>query len=265
MGYRDTDEHHSSSRYSSGRDPEEMHFSDRGYAQQPPYQDEQHTYRGEGGERSSQQHQQRGGYGMQRGGYDGYEEQQRTSQGFGGAREGMRQPDPAWQDRAGFQAAGGYRNDGRNLHLYQDQGQDRWGDGGRGGAFGFARGMRQGYGGAPGYEGGQGYGGYGGGSGAQGYGGQAGRQQHRDPDYHQWREEQLRMLDDDYDSWRKERYQKFSDEFNTWRSNRASRGGEASTGSAQKGGATATQAGTGAAGGASTTGSGGGKSGKDAG
>ena len=71
MGYRDTDEHHSSFRYGSGRDPEEMHFSDRGHAQQPPYPDEQRTYRGEEGDRSSQQqhpHPQRGGYGMQRGG-----------------------------------------------------------------------------------------------------------------------------------------------------------------------------------------------------
>jgi len=45
---------------------------------------------------------------------------------------------------------------------------------------------------------------------------------HRDPDYQQWREDQLRMLDDDYDSWRKERYQKFSDDFSQWRTSRAS-------------------------------------------
>lgn len=36
---------------------------------------------------------------------------------------------------------------------------------------------------------------------------------HSDPDYQQWREEQVGPLDDDYDTWRKERYQKFSDDF----------------------------------------------------
>jgi hypothetical protein len=45
-------------------------------------------------------------------------------------------------------------------------------------------------------------------------------QQHFDPDYHQWRDEQLRNLDNDYQDWRKERYQKFSDEFATWRNSR---------------------------------------------
>jgi hypothetical protein len=44
--------------------------------------------------------------------------------------------------------------------------------------------------------------------------------QHHDPDYQQWRNEQLRNLDEDYESWRGERYKKFSDDFNTWRSNR---------------------------------------------
>ena len=41
-----------------------------------------------------------------------------------------------------------------------------------------------------------------------------------DPDYQQWRNEQMRNLDNDYESWRADRYKKFSDEFNTWRSNR---------------------------------------------
>ncbi len=48
-----------------------------------------------------------------------------------------------------------------------------------------------------------------------------GRQQHHDPDYKQWREDQMRRLDEDYDSWRQERYQKFSDDFNTWRSSKS--------------------------------------------
>jgi hypothetical protein len=46
------------------------------------------------------------------------------------------------------------------------------------------------------------------------------QQPHRDPDYHQWREEQIRNLDNDYDTWRQERYSKFSEEFSTWRKNR---------------------------------------------
>ncbi len=38
-----------------------------------------------------------------------------------------------------------------------------------------------------------------------------------DPDYHQWRSEQMRALDADYRNWRQDRYQKFSDEFSSWR------------------------------------------------
>lgn len=59
----------------------------------------------------------------------------------------------------------------------------------------------------------------------------------RDPDYQQWRDEALRLLDEDYDAWRKERYQKFSDDFNQWRSNRA--GGAGSTVAQQTSGAKA--------------------------
>ncbi len=47
-----------------------------------------------------------------------------------------------------------------------------------------------------------------------------------DPDYYQWRNEQLSALDDDYQAWRGERYKKFADEFNQWRSGRASPGEE---------------------------------------
>lgn len=90
---------------------------------------------------------------------------------------------------------------------------------------------------------GSGYGTYGGGSqygsygiergddryGRQGYG-QSGwqqdherGQQHRfDPDYQQWREEQIRNLDDDYRTYRQERYRKFSEEFDAWRKKRES-------------------------------------------
>lgn len=42
-----------------------------------------------------------------------------------------------------------------------------------------------------------------------------------DPDYHQWRSEQVRRLDDDYRSWRQDRYKKFSEEFDKWRSSRS--------------------------------------------
>lgn len=46
---------------------------------------------------------------------------------------------------------------------------------------------------------------------------------HIDPDYHQWRREQIQNLDSDYDEWRQQRYSKFADEFNSWRSNRPAR------------------------------------------
>ena len=52
-----------------------------------------------------------------------------------------------------------------------------------------------------------------------------------DPDYHQWRNEQLRTLDDDYRNWRQDRYKKFSDEFSHWRKNRPSSAGESDSGS----------------------------------
>lgn len=46
---------------------------------------------------------------------------------------------------------------------------------------------------------------------------------HIDPDYHQWRSEQIRNLDRDYDDYRKERYGKFAEDFNKWRGDRTSR------------------------------------------
>jgi hypothetical protein len=50
--------------------------------------------------------------------------------------------------------------------------------------------------------------------------GQRGQSYH-DPDYHQWRYEQIQRLDRDYEEWRRHRYQRFADEFDAWRSNRA--------------------------------------------
>lgn len=41
-----------------------------------------------------------------------------------------------------------------------------------------------------------------------------------DPDYQEWRAEQMRQLDRDYALWRQERYRKFADEFDTWRRQR---------------------------------------------
>lgn len=76
------------------------------------------------------------------------------------------------------------------------------------------------------------------------YAGQRG--QHHDPDYHQWREQQLRNLDDDYQSWRGEHYKKFSDEFSEWRKNRSTQ----DTGSANK---RSTASGTGSSSGTSST------------
>lgn len=45
-------------------------------------------------------------------------------------------------------------------------------------------------------------------------------QTHYDPDYLQWRQQQMRELDNDYNTWRQDRYKKFSDEFSSWRDNR---------------------------------------------
>lgn len=63
----------------------------------------------------------------------------------------------------------------------------------------------------------------------QGYGGHGGSQAGQepfDPDYHQWRRDQMKALDDDYRAFRQDRYKKFSDEFSTWRSSRSQRPGQ---------------------------------------
>ena len=60
-----------------------------------------------------------------------------------------------------------------------------------------------------------------------------------DPDYHNWRQEQLRALDDDYRNWRQERYRRFSDDFSQWRQGRQRGGssiGGGETGSTTGGG-----------------------------
>jgi len=72
-----------------------------------------------------------------------------------------------------------------------------------------------------------GSGGYGNGDWNQGSYGSRGGQSHgqrgqayHDPDYHQWRSEQLSRLDRDYEEWRRHRYQRFSEDFDQWRANR---------------------------------------------
>ena len=71
--------------------------------------------------------------------------------------------------------------------------------------------------------------------------GQRGQSYH-DPDYHQWRSEQLNRLDRDYDEWRQHRYQRFSEDFDNWRSNRDNN--PSGRAGAQAGGASAMQAGS---------------------
>lgn len=52
-----------------------------------------------------------------------------------------------------------------------------------------------------------------------------------DPDYDQWRSEQMRSLDDDYRAWRNDRYKRFAEEFNAWRNKRsAGSGGDGGSG-----------------------------------
>ena len=159
-----------------------------------------------------------GQYGMQRGSTGGPDQGRSYPQ-----RQGMDSGSYGW---------GGY---GPNADRYGYRNQDR-----SGGQF---MGDQQGYRGY-GLQGGRSqasYGGYGrygdDGDGAGNWGaspgvgesarhdqrggwGQGGRERHFDPDYHQWREEQIRNLDTDYDDWRRERYGKFSDEFTTWRAGR---------------------------------------------
>jgi len=54
---------------------------------------------------------------------------------------------------------------------------------------------------------------------------------HQDPDYHQWRSEQIRNLDRDYEQYRQERYRNFASDFDKWRSTRLPQGQSQSAGS----------------------------------
>lgn len=38
-----------------------------------------------------------------------------------------------------------------------------------------------------------------------------------DPDYKQWRTEQMRIFDEDYRNWRQDRFRRFAEDFNQWR------------------------------------------------
>lgn len=51
-----------------------------------------------------------------------------------------------------------------------------------------------------------------------------------DPDYEQWRREQMQQLDEDYEAYRRERYGKFADDFNAWRAGRAGQSPGSDTG-----------------------------------
>lgn len=62
-----------------------------------------------------------------------------------------------------------------------------------------------------------------------------------DPDYHQWRMEQLRAFDEDYRQWRQDRFRRFSDEFNQWRQGRQQPGRDATSGLGQETGAHASE------------------------
>lgn len=137
------------------------------------------------------------------------------------------------------------RSDDRDQNRSQHAGSD---DGRHGGDFERDRGRFQG--GSGGYASNTGvYASterYGGPADQLGYGsGQGGgRQQgHYDPDYQQWREEQMRNLDKDYHAWRGERYKKFSDEFGAWRSSRPA-GDEKGSATGSSSGVSSTPSGT---------------------
>ncbi|HEY8977086.1 MAG TPA: hypothetical protein VIN75_22915 [Burkholderiaceae bacterium] len=72
--------------------------------------------------------------------------------------------------------------------------------------------------------------------------GQRGGQAYHDPDYHQWRSEQLNKLDRDYEEWRQHRYQRFSDDFDKWRADRDNQrgAGQGGTESSASSGSTGT-------------------------
>lgn len=144
-----------------------------------------------------------GGYGSAQGGYGS------AQGGYGGS-----QGDYGGQD---FQGAGGYGQsrarrfaESQGYHDYEGPGSYQASRGrfqyDEDDAYGPAMYARGSYGGA--------------GYGSPDDAGRFNPQSQFDPDYTQWRSEQLRSFDDDYRNWRKERYGKFSDEFNQWRQSR---------------------------------------------
>ncbi|MBV7428261.1 MULTISPECIES: hypothetical protein [unclassified Acidovorax] len=185
MGYRDSDDS-GFSRHGMGRDHDEGRYAERAHRGSMDRDDQRPGYAPELDDRYGQ-------YGMVRNDYRG--------------NAGLGLPPREGRDRFSspdrFQGGGGYRNDGREMYHppnsrfdsdYRDyQDQDRAGYARGGGHWGSDDELR---------------------------GPSQGRQGHHDPDYQQWRQEQLRLLDEDYQSWRKERYEKFSDDFNTWRTSR---------------------------------------------
>lgn len=165
--------------------PESTRHEQRGYGQE-----------GQGGDLDWRREQGMGGryrdedapYGEPRG--TAYRINQPTGQGgYRGGVSGNRAPDESnygYDTSHPASRSGGSGEWGQRQAGYQDFGQ---GDFNRGGYGGYGRGQRE--------------------------------QELFDPDYHQWRQEQMNSLDDDYRQYRQDRYKKFSDEFSTWRNNRS--------------------------------------------
>jgi len=131
----------------------------------------------------------------------------RHRQGYGGQRQG---PAPWERQQEGFDFGSGSRQTGGHYPrdpFYDDEGQyglygRQLGGGEQWGGQGYPRDTSRLSGGGVSQD------------------SSVLRRQGFEPDYHQWREEQLRNLDNDYETWRGERYKKFSEDFNTWRSSR---------------------------------------------
>lgn len=138
--------------------------------------------------------QQGGGYGQPQTGYQARDSWRGRSDDnrYGGMNSGRGNQ----QNFAGDGFGGDYGDVRQGANLYREQDRERAGQGNQFGGYGDAN-FQQ--------------------AGARG--------RHHDPDYHQWRTEQMNRLDEDYEAFRRERYNKFSEEFNTWRSGR---GGEQS-------------------------------------
>jgi hypothetical protein len=161
-----------------------------------------------------------GGYDGPRQVHSGYSNAERNAQNRGGY--GPDAGDPYWRPHHGVFEFGnedfspywqiqGYPNLSHQFH----GGMNREGyRGGHARDFGDNEGNA-----GEGYRGGYGSGRQGTSGGISDY---YGHSHHVDPDYHQWREEQIKNLDRDYHGWRQQRYQKFSEDFNNWRSTRPS-------------------------------------------